>query len=285
MSQFKYHNDHYKLVNLQNAFQIYLERYEDKWFRYLEKEPSFYEAPQVRLSRDAMDCIRVSFTAQKAEKGLEGVPIMRFGLDLLHAHYNLVSNPGQRHIFTLKDHVFRLEGRAEHREIMVDNWLLQLSLALCLRDADAVELICRCEEDWLEYPDAFDFALLKFVRNIFIQDADQTVLLREVMEKSGPEHVDEFRAPYVNKLFLPYLDVWVALLSNDEAHYKRAIHTAIELHYKFYNDPPEGAVTWKGDVALLISAVASLAYDKHGWQVHDTPYLPKWLIYKEFEEG
>ena len=285
MSQFKYHNDHYKLVNLQNAFQIYLERYEDKWFRYLEKEPSFYESPQARLSRDAMDCIWVSFTAQKAEKGLEGVPIMRFGLDLLHAHYNLVSNSGLRHIFTLKEHVFRLEGRAEHRSIMVDDWLLQLSLALCLRDADAVELICRCEEDWLEYPDAFDFALLKFVRNIFVQDADQTVLLREVMEKSGPEHVDEFRAPYVNQLFLPYLDVWVAVLSNDAAHYQRAIHKAIELHYTFYNDPPEGAVTWVGDVALLISAVASLAYDKHGWQVPDTPYLPKWLIYKEFEEG
>ncbi|MBB1454340.1 immunity 49 family protein [Pseudoalteromonas sp. SG43-5] len=210
---------------------------------------------------------------------------MRFGLDLLHAHYNLVSNPGQRHIFTLKEHVFRLEGRAEHRSIMVDNWLLQLSLALCLRDADAVELICRCEEDWLEYPDAFDFALLKFMRNIFVQDADQTVLLREVMEKSGPEHVDEFRAPYVNQLFLPYLDVWVAVLSNDAAHYQQAIHKAIELHYTFYNDPPEGAVTWTGDVALLISAVASLAYDKHGWQVPDTPYLPKWLIYKEFENA
>ncbi len=285
MSDLKYHNDHYKLVNLQNAFHIHLDTYNNRWQRYLELEPAIYEEPQARLNSDAMDCISLSFHAQNAEKGLEGASIMRFGLDLLHAHYNLVSNPGQRHIFTLKDHVFCLEGHSEHRLIMVDDWLLQLSLALCLRDADATELICRCEESWLEYPDALDFALLNFVRNIFVQDADQTVLLREVMEKSGPEHVDEFRAPYVNMLFLPYLDVWVALLSNDEAHYKRAIYKAIELHYTFYNDPPEGAVTWTGDVALLISAVASLAYDKHGWQVPDTPYLPKWLIYKEFENA
>ncbi|TMO72192.1 hypothetical protein CWC17_14765 [Pseudoalteromonas sp. S3785] len=285
MSQLKYHNDHYQLVNLQNAFQIHLDTYNHRWQRYLELEPKIYEKPQARLGLDAMDCINLSFQAQLAQKGLEGVPIMRFGLDLLHAHYNLVSNPGQRHIFTLKDHVFRLEGCAEHREIMVDNWLLQLSLALCLRDADATELICRCEADWLEFKEPFNVAMFNFVRNIFVQETDQTKLLREVMEKSGPEHVDEFRAPYVNKLFLPYLDVWVALLSNDEAHYKRAIHTAIELHYKFYIDPPEGAVTWEGDVALLISAVASLAYDKHGWQVPDTPYLPKWLIYKEFENA
>lgn len=162
---------------------------------------------------------------------------------------------------------------------------MQLSLALCLRDTDTAKLICRCEEDWLEFNEPFNVALFNFVRNIFVQDMDQTVLLREVKEKSGPEHVDEFRAPYVNMLFLPYLDVWVALLSNDEAHYKRAIYKAIELHYTFYNDPPEGAVTWTGDVALLISAVASLAYDKHGWQVPDTPYLPKWLIYKEFENA
>ncbi len=164
----------------------------------------------------------------------------------------------------------------------MDAWLDEICLTMAARDWRCVELMTIMDESLVRLKDPFDVALVEFVNGVFSNSSALPELLQTVMEKSSPQYLESTRVPYVHSLFIPFVNVFVAIIDGDEAHYQQALRDALEAHYQFYMNE-DVRYSPKGNVSLKLIGLAALAYDKYGWTIPETAYLPKWLVYGEHD--
>ncbi|MFG6247240.1 immunity 49 family protein [Vibrio diabolicus] len=123
---------------------------------------------------------------------------------------------------------------------------------------------------------------IEFISGVFSNSSALPALLQTVMEKSSPQYLESTRVPYVHSLFIPFVNVFVAIIDGDESHYQEALRDALEAHYQFYMNE-DVRYSPKGNVSLKLTGLAALAYDKYGWTIPEAAYLPKWLVYGEHD--
>lgn len=152
----------------------------------------------------------------------------------------------------------------------MDAWLDEICLAMAARDWRCVELMTIMDESLVSIKTPFNVALVEFVSGVFSNSSALPELLQTVMEKSSPQYLESTRVPYVHSLFIPFVNVFVAIIDGDEAH------------YQFYMNE-DVRYSPKGNVSLKLIGLAALAYEKYGWTIPETAYLPKWLVYGEHD--
>ena len=287
MSENKHHIS-YPLDKKIKVFNYCKDDFESFWGRMMDPARDFYHEPNERLASDAGESLGIFAKGIIAQQGMQDcIPYLKLGRELIHAHYTLAFNPDQPFTFSLRDKEMTLMGKVTDAKMMMDDWLYNLCVCITLRDWDTVQTMCRYISKEHTNPGVgqslFDTAMSEFMKGLFNADADIRALLQEVMVTSDPEYITESRQPYIYNLYLPMVNAMIGLLSGDEARYQETMTKAIQDQYEFYKARDEH--NYKAYVSMYLCAVGAMAFDQKGWTIPDSPYLPKWLVYGEFDIG
>ncbi|ENO2185872.1 immunity 49 family protein [Vibrio alginolyticus] len=275
--------NHYLDIPEERKLRIFREedeRFYSFWERMLDEKQSFYRQPLKRMKGDAWDSLEAFFTASEFEQHEASPVYIKRALELLNNVYLLANHSDQVVEFSVGHRHFSEVGNRSIAEGTMDAWLDEICLAMAARDWRCVELMTIMDESLVRLKDPFDIALVEFVNGVFSNSSALPELLQTVMEKSSPQYLESTRVPYVHSLFIPFVNVFVAIIDGDEAHYQEALRDALEAHYQFYMNE-DVRYSPKGNVSLKLTGLAALAYDKYGWTIPEAAYLPKWLVYGE----
>ncbi len=277
--------NHYLDIPEERKLRIFREEDEDFysfWERMLDEKQSFYKQPLKRMKGDAWDSLQAFFTASKYGQHQASPAYIKRALELLNNVYLLANHSEQVVEFSVGHRHFSEVGNRSVAGGTMDAWLDEICLTMAARDWRCVELMTIMDESLVRLKDPFDVALVEFVNGVFSNSSALPELLQTVMEKSSPQYLESTRVPYVHSLFIPFVNVFVAIIDGDEAHYQQALRDALEAHYQFYMNE-DVRYSPKGNVSLKLIGLAALAYDKYGWTIPETAYLPKWLVYGEHD--
>ncbi|WP_229620119.1 immunity 49 family protein [Vibrio parahaemolyticus] len=277
--------NHYLEIPEERKLRIFREEDEDFysfWERMLDEKQSFYKQPLKRMKGDAWDSLQAFFTASKYGQHQASPAYIKRALELLNNVYLLANHSDQVVEFSVGHRHFSEVGNRSVAGGTMDAWLDEICLAMAARDWRCVELMTIMDESLVSIKTPFNVALVEFVNGVFSNSSALPELLQTVMEKSSPQYLESTRVPYVHSLFIPFVNVFVAIIDGDEAHYQKALRDALEAHYQFYMNE-DVRYSPKGNVSLKLTGLAALAYDKYGWTIPETAYLPKWLVYGEHD--
>ncbi|MFH4436449.1 immunity 49 family protein [Vibrio diabolicus] len=275
--------NHYLDIPEERKLRIFREedeRFYSFWEKMLDEKQSFYQQPLKRMSSDAWYSLDAFFTASEFGQHQASPAYIKRALELLNNVYLLANHSGQVVEFSVGHRHFSEVGNRSIAGGTMDAWLDEICLAMAARDWRCVELMTIMDESLLSIKTPFNVALVEFVNGVFSNSSALPELLQTVMEKSSPQYLESTRVPYVHSLFIPFVNVFVAIIDGDEAHYQEALRDALEAHYQFYMNE-DVRYSPKGNVSLKLTGLAALAYDKYGWTIPETAYLPKWLVYGE----
>ncbi|HCG5533860.1 TPA: immunity 49 family protein [Vibrio parahaemolyticus] len=275
--------NHYLDIPEERKLRIFREedeRFYSFWEKMLDDKQSFYQQPLKRMSSDAWHSLHSFFTASKYGQHQASPAYIKRALELLNNVYLLANHSDQVVEFSVGHRHFSEVGNRSIAEGTMDAWLDEICLAMAARDWRCVELMTIMDESLVRLKDPFDVALVEFVNGVFSNSSALPELLQTVMEKSSLQYLESTRLPYVHSLFIPFVNVFVAIIDGDEAHYQEALRDALEAHCQFYMNE-DVRYSPKGNVSLKLTGLAALAYDKYGWTIPETAYLPKWLVYGE----
>lgn len=170
----------------------------------------------------------------------------------------------------------------------VSNWDTAFCLAILLRDKPAIEQLCLFESrDFLDKRSEqlpVEHAYCDFLKGLYNPQVNLQALLTEVMTLSGPEHMPERRQPYIYYILLPFIEIIIAILANDEQQYHQAITKALESNQLHYADAKRKRKRiFKGWMPIHICAAAVIGYDQCGFKLaKPNPYIPEWLVYGDY---
>ncbi|TOB98303.1 hypothetical protein CGJ96_08915 [Vibrio parahaemolyticus] len=263
--------NHYLDIPEERKLRIFREedeRFYSFWEKMLDDKQSFYQQPLKRMSSDAWYSLDAFFTASEFGQHQASPAYIKRALELLNNVYLLANHSDQVVEFSVGHRHFSEVGNRSVAGGTMDAWLDEICLAMAARDWRCVELMTIMDESLVRLKDPFDVALVEFVNGVFGNSSALPELLQTVMEKSSPQYLESTRVPYVHSLFIPFVNVFVAIIDGDEAH------------YQFYMNE-DVRYSPKGNVSLKLIGLAALAYDKYGRTIPETAYLPKWLVYGE----
>ncbi|MFH4895292.1 immunity 49 family protein [Vibrio sp. Y42_MX_L11] len=275
--------NHYLDIPEERKLRIFREEDEDFysfWERMLDEKQFFYQQPLKRMSSDAWYSLDAFFTASEFGQHQASPAYIKRALELLNNVYLLANHSDQVVEFSVGHRHFSEVGNRSIAGGTMDAWLDEICLAMAARDWRCVELMTIMDESLLSIKTPFNVALVEFVSGVFSNSSALPELLQTVMEKSSPQYLESTRVPYVHSLFIPFVNVFVAIIDGDESHYQEALRDALEAHYQFYMNE-DVRYSPKGNVSLKLTGLAALAYDKYGWTIPEAAYLPKWLVYGE----
>ena len=277
--------NHYLDIPEERKLRIFREedeRFYSFWEKMLDDKQSFYQQPLKRMKGDAWYSLDAFFTASEFGQHQASPAYIKRALELLNNVYLLANHSDQVVEFSVGHRHFSEVGNRAVAEGTMDAWLDEICLAMAARDWRCVELMTIMDESLVSIKTPFNVALVEFVNGVFSNSSALPELLQTVMEKSYPQYLESTRVPYVHSLFIPFVNVFVAIIDGDEAHYQEALRDALEAHYQFYMNE-DVRYSPKGNVSLKLTGLAALAYDKYGWTIPEAAYLPKWLVYGEYD--
>ena len=277
--------NHYLDIPEERKLRIFREadeRFYSFWEEMLDDKQSFYQHPLKRMSSDAWYSLGAFFTASKYGQHQASPAYIKRALELLNNVYLLANHSDQVVEFSVGHRHFSEVGNRAVAGGSMDAWVDEICLAMAARDWRCVELMTIMDESLVSIKTPFNVALVEFVSGVFSNSSALPELLQTVMEKSSPQYLESTRVPYVHSLFIPFVNVFVAIIDGDEAHYQEALRDALEAHYQFYMNE-DVRYSPKGNVSLKLTGLAALAYDKYGWTIPEAAYLPKWLVYGEHD--
>lgn len=277
--------NHYLDIPEERKLRLFKEddaRFHSFWGKMLDEEGSFYQHPSQRMKSDIRFSLEAFFMASEFNQHQASPVYIKRVLELLTNVYEIATQPGKMVEFTIGHRQFTEVGDRFIAECIMDDWLDEICLAIATRHWRCVEMMTIMDESLIRLKDPFNIALVEFVNGVLGNSAQLPKLLRDVMEKSSPQYLESTRVQYVHSLFIPFVNVFVAIIDGDEERYQNTLRDALEAHYQFHMQE-ELRFAPKGNVSLKLIGLAALAYDKYGWTIPDTAYLPKWLVYGEYD--
>ncbi|MDW2203137.1 Imm49 family immunity protein [Vibrio sp. 1636] len=229
--------NHYLDIPEERKLRIFREEDENFysfWERMLDEKQFFYKQPLKRMKGDAWDSLEAFFTASEYGQHQASPAYIKRALELLNNVYLLANHSDQVVEFSVGHRHFSEVGNRSVAGGTMDAWLDEICLAMAARDWRCVELMTIMDESLVSIKTPFNVALVEFVNGVFSNSSALPELLQTVMEKSSPQYLESTRVPYVHSLFIPFVNVFVAIIDCDEAHYQEALRDALEAHYQFY---------------------------------------------------
>ncbi len=207
-----------------------------------------------------------------------------------YQHINFAANihPGNTVTYCVKGVDITMTGEKRLGYAEISAWKDAFWLALILREKATIDLLCEYQSGEHQDPRgenlAFGHAFCGFLQGVYNPKADLQSLLNEVVKLSSPEFVPEHRQPYIYWVLMPFVNIILAILANDEAKYHDALTKALESSYQYYTSTDRKKQLYQGWLPIHISAGAALAFEQCGFKLPcKSPYIAEWLVYGEFE--
>gem|GEM_PF-3413043 len=276
---------HYPYDNNSWVYDISVNRIKGRFERLFPQD--YVHELQVRSHREANNFLEAAVAAVIGEQ-----PKATCLEYFQQAHqFNQINFMGNMHVgktftYNIKGVDIDVTGVKISGYTEVSNWDTAICLAIILRDKSAINDLCFFESrnfiDKRGEQLPVEHAYCDFLKGLYNPEANLQALLTEVMTLSGPEHMPERRQAYIYYILLPFIEIIIAVLANNEQQYHQAITKALESNHLHYSDTKRKNL-FSGWMPLHICAAAVIGYDQCGFKLPEpTPYIPEWLIYGEY---
>ncbi len=204
------------------------------------------------------------------------------------AHFRLALNPDVDLLLTLDGEQIPATGKNTLDYMSVNEWHRAFCMALVMRDNEAlIGTLCRFKaEDHINPQEEdlpIDYPYCAFLQGLFNPEAGLQGLLQEIGKLSAPEYMPQRRQSYIYNIWLPFIELILAVLARDEARYHQAIEKALLSNHSHFSQEQKKDIA-EGWLPMHICAAAVMAYDQCGFKLpFSSPYLPQWLIYGDFD--
>ena len=278
---------HYPYPNKNHVINDYENRHAKVWSMVF---PSRYiEDPLGRSYTDSIKFLEMfssSFVAGKSKDAC--FHYLKLAQQFCQAHFRLALNPEVDLVLELDGEHIPATGKHTLDYTDVNSWDTAFCLAMILRDNEAlIGTLCRFQAENYINPKVedlpIDYPYCKFLQGLFDPKAELQTLVQEIATLSSPEYIPERRQSYIYNIWLPFIELIIAVLARDETRYQQGIEKALLSHNNHYATEKRKHIA-KGWLPMHIVAAAAMAYDQCGFKLpFVSPYLPEWLVYGEFE--
>ncbi|MDJ1497237.1 immunity 49 family protein [Cytophagaceae bacterium DM2B3-1] len=188
--------------------------------------------------------------------------------------------------------------RSQKGDKLLDHHLFNyIQTSLVLRDREAIDFYAMLQPRnsipgryYFEHDQDFEQLLILLCNN---EDEQSLMYLRSITSKDYIQSLTNLPfqtahlVPYLEFLFLPLIDVYLAILEKKEAKFNESLYKALSQHKTFYESEDEYKESRRGLpegwVSLPLTAACVLAHQKGLKPEIESDYIPEWLIKAEFD--
>lgn len=267
-----------------NLLQDKIQRHEQRWEKIhaiILQKPTHALGGKIT---DFRNILGVSLTAEAPPaKSWRYLKLLKeIGL----AYFLFGTLEGQNIEVRVDDQTYQFTGKKMTAYMDTNSWISVFCAAVILRDMEAIHELVQVSESTFATanlsPIAFDLALVRLLKGLYIADANLTELLYAAFDLADPEQIDSDRFPYISHILLPLVGLLLSILSNQEKEFNTKLEEALEQHKKFWSSK-KNKLNPKGWFAIHLSAIAAIAYDQKGFKLEvQSDYLPLWMVRQEF---
>jgi|GEM_PF-7121427 len=210
-----------------------------------------------------------------------------------------------RNDYSLEDNLFHdsltHSGESAKRSVKKDKLLSHhlldyIQTALVLREKEALSFYSTLQSRE-SIPGRYYFAhdkdfeqLLIFLcgkDNAQLQAHLQAMKSRDYLQSlSGLPFQTAHLIPYLQSLFLPLVDIYLAAFLEQEDIFNQTLYDALVKHKAYYESEENGesrSSLPQGWVSLPLTAACAIAHDRGMKREVESDYIPEWLVKGEFE--
>ncbi|WKE65754.1 immunity 49 family protein [Gallaecimonas kandeliae] len=239
---------------------------------------SFQERPEnlARFDRATEVAITADALGEPDELSIQ---YLQLALSLGVAHFvSALALPVTYELEYLGQHYPYAIGRTNYSTDPT-SWLSVFSLALILRDHQALAILCQVSTDAMRQAetetDEAAYSYVDFLKGLLDPDSDIGELLFNALDATSGPDISAARDRYLTYNQVPLLSLYRCFLSDDEAEFKEKLQEALELHKTYWADDPMERAGW---ISLELVALLSLVHDNKDWRLDiESDYIPAWL--------
>ena len=194
--------------------------------------------------------------------------------------------PGEPFNIYIGEQKLSFQGVETTAYIDTYQWELLYYLAVILRDTDSIKILNQIPESLMRKADIegdeADYAVIRFYKGLFDSDANIGKLLLEAMESIRPSLHESEREEYILQIKGPELDLYTYFFSNEPEDYNRKLTKAVWDHKEYWGSD-ERDYDELGWISYPLTAACAIAHDNKQYDIEvDSPYVPLWLVKREF---
>ncbi|QKW22461.1 immunity 49 family protein [Kitasatospora sp. NA04385] len=167
-----------------------------------------------------------------------------------------------------------------------DNWLDTLWLAVICRDRKRIEELCEVPPERLRAGgagyDDFVHRWTDALRSYWLRGPDLIDRLGLAFEASHPQAVRIAPFELVDQVLFPPLDLLRRIVARQQAEFGRTLVAALEAHRTYWTSDESWATDANGALPLGPLAMACHAFDGDFPIGVESPYIPKYLLNREW---
>lgn len=214
------------------------------------------------------------------------IELMRLALSLGIANYESLISEKNKHGVDYRGKTFPVGYKKRTHYVGAFTWSKVFSLAVILRDHEAIKFLVKIQEELLITDDialdAVDYSRVRFLKGIYDDTADIGALLLQVYEDADMNKLDAERGQYINEDLIPEISVYRCVFSNLQDELTEKLAEALELHKKKWGTA-ENAMDARGWLSLNLLAAAVIAKGGKGMSIEvESDYIPKWIVDGDF---
>lgn len=189
---------------------------------------------------------------------------------------------GEEIEFRFGEDTIRRQATGPTGDVDAIAWLKTMYLAIIARDRARAELLATVPLDMVRQAepryDEFVFSWIRALRRHTLGGDDLIDTVLAAMRGAEPGGEDGLPADAIQRLYYPPIELFYRYTQREKTHFADSLHTALDLHRRFWAGQESSARHQEGFVALAPLAMACLAHDA-GMPVEvASEYLPHHLV-------
>ncbi|MCU0425690.1 MAG: immunity 49 family protein [Candidatus Kapabacteria bacterium] len=168
-----------------------------------------------------------------------------------------------------------------------EDWKRAFDICLLMRDMQGLAFLSNLSEEILKGSNQgmseYDLAHFHFLAHFFTGGANTGALLVDAVEKSQKPQENSTRTKYVNLIHYPQLRLLQYIIEGDAEGFNKYLAEAIKDHKKYW-ETTSLRYSSNGWFSFALTALCAMAVDTKQFPITvESPFIPAWLIFREYE--
>lgn len=170
---------------------------------------------------------------------------------------------------------------ADESAAHASRWLRGFFLCALCRDSALIDAICSAPTEVMRRSSTrepeYRYLFVDAVKSFWKGEAAISTRILAALEATDPDRADIRRPDWTLNIDVPLLQ-HLFYINSEDSDFAEHFPRAVEKHKKYWTATSEQRMDWGGYFALELTAIATLAYDRHIPFKIDSEYIPLDLV-------
>jgi hypothetical protein len=168
-----------------------------------------------------------------------------------------------------------------------DDWKFAYDACMVMRDMKGLQFLSTIQEDVMRQSNQkvteFELAHFRLLSHFFTGGENTGSLLVDAVEKGMKPQENSTRTRFVDLIYVSELFLVECIIAEDEKKFNTRLAEALRNHKKYWETKAMRHYT-RGYFSFGLLALCVMAADTKKFAINvESPYIPRWLIFREYE--